>query len=101
MYNDADNQIPFGTNQSRHVVDPSGSNMHHQSDTKYYEKHAYLMQDPSQKITDSMLEGRVKPDGNLESWARSRSTNLLDSEDPSAKMIHNSRSDYILNSRQD
>ena len=75
---------------------------HHQSDTKYYEKHAYLMEDPSQKITDSMLEGRVKPDGNLESWAKSRSTNLLDSDDPSAnKMIQNSRSDYLLNSRQE
>ena len=49
-----------------------------------------------------MLEGRVKPDGNLESWARSRSTNLLDSDDPSTnKIIQNSRSDYLLNSRQD
>ena len=55
------------------------------------------MNDPSTKhlITDSMLQGRVKANGNLETWAQSRSTNLLDSTDPS-KMILPSRSDAIL-----
>jgi len=57
------------------------------------------MNDPSTKhlnITDSMMQGRVKANGNLETWAQSRSTNLLDSTDPS-KMILPSRSgDAIL-----
>ena len=57
------------------------------------------MEDPSHKITDSMLQGRVKPNGKLESWAQSRSTNLLDSENPSKMLIANSRSDNILNTR--
>lgn len=49
----------------------------------------------SKLITDSMLQGRVKANGNLETWAQSRSTNLLDSTDPS-KMILNSRDEAIL-----
>lgn len=54
------------------------------------------MDDPSTKlITDSMLQGRVKPDGNLETWAQSRSTNLLDSTDPS-KMILSSQEERML-----
>ena len=57
------------------------------------------MDDPSQKITDSMLQGRVRPNGKLESWAQSRSTNLLDSENPSKMMAPISQSDAILNSR--
>ena len=55
------------------------------------------MEDPSQKlITDSMMQGRMKGDGTLESWAHSRTTNLLDShEEPS----RHSRSDAIFNSK--
>ena len=53
------------------------------------------MDDPSKLITDSMLQGRVKANGHLETWAQSRSTNLLDSTDPS-KMVLNSQEEAIL-----
>lgn len=54
------------------------------------------MDDPTNKlITDSMLQGRVKANGHLETWAQSRSTNLLDSTDPS-KMKMSSRDEGIL-----
>ena len=45
-----------------------------------------------------MLHGKMNDHGNLESWAMSRSTNLLDSENPSRLL--GSKSDAILASRQ-
>ena len=69
------------------------------SELDFYKQHAHLLDDPSTHklgITDSMLQGRVKANGQLETWAQSRSTNLLDSTDPSKMMVLGSREEAIL-----
>ena len=76
-----DVQAPRAFDQGRSSADSQAQQ------EEYYKKHSYLMEDPTNKlITDAMLHGR-KDNGTLESWAQSRSTNLLDSENPSKMLV--------------